>query len=402
MSTSWRILRRLLRILATLFAVLVLVVAVVVLANRAAFGKQAEGERLERMTESPQWDDGVFENPQPLWNDTSLTGMAKAILKSSDFATPENADDDIPVVQREGSEFEAEPESGLRVTWFGHSSMLIEVDGKKVLTDPVWGPSPSPVTWAGPRRWYAPPIELDALPPVDAVLISHDHYDHLDYPTFEVIRDWDTLFFVPLGVGAHLAYWGVPEDRIVELDWWDRRDLAGLTIVCAPARHASGRGVFDQNATLWAGWALIGPEHRVFFSGDTGLFDGMKEIGEKLGPFDVTMLEVGAYNAAWPDWHLGPEQAVLAHQWLQGEVMMPVHWGLFDLAAHGWTEPAERTLVSAREAGVTTAFPRPGESFEPTERPLVGRWWPAVPWETAEEHPVVATAANGNPPKDPS
>lgn len=402
MSHIGRISKRLLAVAAGLFGAFAVIVLVVVSANRAAFGKQAQGDRRERMAASPQWVENEFENPQPLWNDTSLSGIANAILNSSDFATPANVAADIPVIEGDGSTFDAEPPSGLRVTWFGHSSMLIEIDGKKVLTDPVWGPSPSPVTWVGPRRWYAPPVALSDLPAVDAVVISHDHYDHLDYPTIEVIKGWETLFFVPLGVGAHLAYWGVPEDRIVELDWWERLDLGDLSIVCTPARHASGRGLFDRNATLWAGWALLGPAHRVFFSGDTGLFDGMKEIGDAFGPFDVTMIEVGAYNAAWPDWHLGPEQAVLAHEWLRGDVMMPVHWGLFDLAAHGWTEPAERTLVAAQHAGVPTAFPRPGESFEPSVRPLVGRWWPEVPWQTADEHPVVATAANGNPPKDPS
>ncbi|MEM7134976.1 MAG: MBL fold metallo-hydrolase [Myxococcota bacterium] len=370
--------------------------------NRPAFGKGAEAARLARMEQSPQWDDGVFENPQPLWNDTSVTGMANTLLNASPFATPAHPEHEIPVVRGDGSVFDVPPESGLRVTWFGHSSMLIEVDGTRILTDPVWGPTASPFPYLGPKRWYAPPVPLADLPEVDAVVISHDHYDHLDYPTFQAIKDWDTQFFVPLGVGAHLEYWGVPADRIVELDWWERRQLGPLEVVCTPARHASGREVFDQDATLWAGWAFLGPEHRVFFSGDTGLFDGMKEIGARLGPFDVTMLEVGAYNAAWPDWHLGPEQAVLAHQWLRGETMVPVHWGLFDLASHSWTEPAERVLVSARDAGVDAVFPRPGESFDPAAASRFVRWWPDVPWETAEEHPVVATAANGQPPRDPS
>ena len=230
---------------------------------------------------------------------------------------------------------------------------------------------------SGPKRWYPPPLALDELPDLDAVVISHDHYDHLDYPTIRAMRSWDTVFVVPLGVAAHLEYWGVPLERIVELDWWERHEVGDLEIVCAPARHASGRVAFDYNATLWAGYALLGGEHRVFFSGDTGMFPGMSEIGERLGPFDLTMIEAGAYGHAWPDWHVGPEQAVRAHQVLRGKVYMPVHWGLFNLAMHGWTEPLERTLVAAQAAGVRAFIPRPGASFEPASVPATKkRWWP--------------------------
>ncbi|MEM9196032.1 MAG: MBL fold metallo-hydrolase, partial [Myxococcota bacterium] len=219
---------------------------------------------------------------------------------------------------------------------------------------------------------------------------SHDHYDHLDHETIVAIREWDTTFIAPLGVGAHLEYWGVPSDHIVELDWWDRRSFGGVELVATPARHASGRHLFDQFRTLWAGYALVGAERRVFFSGDTGLFPGMEEIGERLGPFDITMLEVGAYGQAWPDWHLGPEQAVRAHQMLRGELLLPVHWGLFNLAYHAWTEPIERVLVEARQQDVRVASPRPGVSIEPGDA-TIDRWWPEVPWRTAEEYPIVAS-----------
>ena len=208
------------------------------------------------------------------------------------------------------------------------TNLLLEIEGRRLLIDPVWSERSSPYTWLGPKRWYAPPIPLEGLPEIDAVLISHDHFDHLSYPTSAAIKDWETTFVAPLGVGAHLAYWGVPEERIVELDWWERTELEGVEIVCTPARHASGRSPLFQNRTLWAGYALIGAEHRVFYSGDTGMFAGMKEIGDRLGPFDLTMFEVGAYNRAWPDWHIGPEQAVDAHRIVRGEVFLPVHWGL--------------------------------------------------------------------------
>jgi L-ascorbate metabolism protein UlaG (beta-lactamase superfamily) len=290
--------------------------------------------------------------------------------------------------------FDSPPPSGLRVTWLGHSTLLLEIDGHRILTDPTWSERASPFGWAGPRRWFTPPIPIGALPHLDAIVISHDHYDHLDYPTIAALKDHDTRFVVPLGIGAHLAYWGVPESRIVELDWWERTKIGDLEIVCSPARHASGRALYDDDAKLWAGWAFLGPVHRAYFSGDTGLFPALRDIGDRLGPFDVTMIEVGEYGRAWPDWHLGPEQAVTAHRMLKGRVMLPIHWGTFALAYHGWTEPIERAIVAAQAAGVTLVAPKPGQSFEPFAPPPIQRWWPDLPWRTAAEDPIVATKMN--------
>ncbi|KIG18846.1 Outer membrane protein romA [Enhygromyxa salina] len=379
--------RRRIKQIALGLSVVTLGVGAVVLSQAwVPIGHGASGPRLERMQASLQWDGGGFENPQPLWND--MWGGAWEFLLGSDQSSPEQ-----PLTFDAGdlARFDKPPATGLRVTWLGHSTSLIEIDGYRVLTDPVWGERTSPVSWLGPSRFFPPPIPLQDLPPIDAVVISHDHYDHLDYPTIDAIKDWDVTFVVPLGVGAHLEYWGVPIENIKELDWWDRTRVGTLEIVCAPARHASGRQLFDQNATLWAGYALLGRDHQVFFSGDTGLFPGMTEIGEKLGPFDLTMIETGAYGQGWPDWHIGPEQAVRAHQMLRGDVMLPIHWGLFDLASHAWTEPIERTLVAAAEAGVIVAAPRPGESFEPEALGPIERWWPAVLWRTAKEYPIVST-----------
>lgn len=365
---------------------MLLFIAVVAVDGWTAFGTRAEGARRERMERSAQWQDGAFENPQPLYNDT--WGMITGLLSKSDQSAPA---DPIPVVELDASDFAEPPASGLRVTWLGHSTLLVEIDGHRILTDPVWGERASPLTWLGPSRWYPPPLALDDVPRPDAVVISHDHYDHLDFPTIARIAGWDTVFVAPLGVGAHLAYWGVPADRIVELDWWERHSVEELEIVCTPARHASGRALLDMNATLWAGFALLGKEHRVFFSGDTGLFPALREIGEKLGPFDLTMIEVGAYGRSWPDWHLGPEQAVVAHGMLRGKAMLPVHWGLFDLAYHGWTEPIERLLAAADEEGLRVLTPKPGQRVEPTEPASLSRWWPEIPWQTAAQAPIVAT-----------
>ena len=353
-----------------------------------AFGQMASGPRLERMERSPQRGDGVFVNAEPMWVG-GLESGASWFTRSSPYA---EATEPLPVVFSQGEVFQQAPETGLRVTWFGHSTALLEIDGVTVLTDPIWGQRASPWDWMGPKRWYAPAMPLSALPPLDVVLLSHDHYDHLQMDTVLMLKDQDVTWVAPLGVGSHLEYWGVPSERIVELDWWEQHQVGELGVTATPARHASGRQVFDQNHTLWASYALVGPEHRVYFGGDTGLFSALEDIGERLGPFDLTMLEVGAYDRNWPDWHLGPEQAVKAHQWLGDTgVMMPIHWGLWNLALHGWTEPAQRVTREAEARGVSLAMPRPGESFEPALVGPLQAWWPDdLPWQTAEEHPVVA------------
>ncbi len=356
-----------------------------------AFGKGAVGARATRMAASKQWHDGAFENPQPMYND--MTNAMLSMFSASPVVSPTAP---VDVVDTDPALFATAPATGLRITWLGHSTQLIEIDGLRVLTDPIFGERASPYTWVGPKRWYAPPLALADVPAVDVVLISHDHHDHLQYETMAKITQWPATFVVPIGVGAHLEYWGVPREQIVELDWWEKTTVTGrsgteLELVCTPSRHASGRQVLDQMSTLWASWALIGPQHRAWFSGDTGLFPALTEIGEKLGPFDVTMIEAGQYGANWPDWHLGPEQAVTAHQMVRGKVMLPVHWGLWVLAAHGWTEPVERVVVAARANNVTVAVPRPGESVEPQALPAFVPWWPALPWQTAEEAPIVAT-----------
>jgi L-ascorbate metabolism protein UlaG (beta-lactamase superfamily) len=386
-ARQWPSFGRLLLRLVLLLGALGLVLAGAALSSGwHAFGKRAEGERRARMERSPEWHDGHFENPEPLWND--WWGALAGAFHASAYGSPAQP---LRVEPIDARRFDRAPRSGLRVTWFGHSALLLEIDGRRVLTDPVWSERASPLTWLGPRRWYAPPIALADLPPLDAVIISHDHYDHLDYRTIAALEERDTTFVVPLGVGAHLAYWGVPEAHIVELDWWQHTTVRGLEIVSTPARHASGRMIIDNDVNLWASYALIGPNHRAFFSGDTGLFPALAQIGERFGPFDLTMIEVGQYNRSWPDWHIGPEQAVIAHRLLRGSTLLPMHWGLFTLAYHGWTEPAERVFAAAQAHSVNVLSPRPGQSVEPEGLRSTSRWWPDVPWESAAQSPVLST-----------
>jgi L-ascorbate metabolism protein UlaG (beta-lactamase superfamily) len=281
--------------------------------------------------------------------------------------------------------------------------VLVEIDGVRVLTDPVWGERASPMSFAGPKRFHPAPVPVSALPPLDAVIISHDHYDHLDYPTILELARLDVPFITSLGVGAHLEAWGVPAQRIIELDWWEHTTLSrgGVTITAAPSQHFSGRSLGDRNRTAWSSFHVRGPEHAFFFSGDTGLTPEYAEIKERLGPFDLVMLEVGAYHPAWGDIHLGPENALAAHALLGGGAFLPVHWGTFNLALHAWDEPPETLLQLASSKGVQLVMPRLGEPVEPSRVERVDPWWrsagavgapaPEAPIEPEEAPQIDAT-----------
>jgi L-ascorbate metabolism protein UlaG (beta-lactamase superfamily) len=282
-------------------------------------------------------------------------------------------------------------ESGLRVTWLGHSTVLIEIDGMRVLTDPVWGPRASPLRLAGPKRFQPVPVALREMPRVDLVVISHDHYDHLDYPTIRALAKSDVPFVTSLGVGAHLEAWGIESGRITELDWWESHNLpkGGVQVTAAPSQHFSGRTVKTRNATLWSSFVVRTERHCVFFSGDTGLTPEYTKIRERLGPFDLVMLEVGAWNAAWGDMHLGPENALKAAALLGGRVFLPVHWGTFRLAMHTWDQPAEVLLELGPKSSVPLVMPRLGEAVEPAlVSGDVEPWWRSVDGVGALEQPV--------------
>jgi L-ascorbate metabolism protein UlaG (beta-lactamase superfamily) len=274
-------------------------------------------------------------------------------------------------------EWRRKPQSGLRATWLGHSTVLLEIDGLRVLTDPVWGQRASPLHFAGPKRFQPVPVSLRAMPSVDLVVISHDHYDHLDYPTIRALARTNVPFVTSLGVGAHLEAWGVAAQRITELDWWESHTVpgAGLVVSAAPSQHFSGRTPKMRNATLWSSFAIRGGRHAVFFSGDTGLTTEYQAIRERLGPFDLVMLEVGALHASWGDMHLGPENALKALALLGGGAFLPVHWGTFSLAMHAWDQPAEVLFELAPKTGARLMMPRLGEPMEPQHARRVEPWW---------------------------
>jgi L-ascorbate metabolism protein UlaG (beta-lactamase superfamily) len=224
------------------------------------------------------------------------------------------------------------------------------------------------------------PVPLRALPPIDLVIVSHDHYDHLDYPTILELAKRDVPFVTSLGVGAHLEAWGVDLGRITELDWWESHSVpdTGLTITAAPSQHFSGRGLKDRNATLWSSFVMRSEKHAVFFSGDTGLTTEYEIIRGRLGPFDLVMLEVGAFHSAWGDIHLGPQNALKALALLGGGPFLPVHWGTFSLAMHAWDQPAELLLELGVKAGTQLIMPRLGEPVEPAHASGIEPWWRQV------------------------
>ncbi len=275
------------------------------------------------------------------------------------------------------------PAGGLRVTWMGHSSLLVEIDGVNVLIDPVWDQRASPVQWAGPKRFFAAPLPLEHLPPIDVILVSHDHYDHLGEATVHELSAMESTkkarWVTSLGVGQILRRFGVNGSLISELDWTETVALGegALEITAVPTRHFSGRKMFNRFETLWSAFVLKGSSHKVYFGADSGWWDGFAEIGADYGPFDLTMLEIGAYHELWGEIHLGPDGAARAFEALGGKgLMMPIHWGLFDLALHGWRQPAQRLLEIAAEKQIPLWMPEPGRPAEVV--PLVelrSDWW---------------------------
>lgn len=256
----------------------------------------------------------------------------------------------------------------------GHSTILLSMAQQWWLIDPVFSERASPVQWAGPKRFHPSPIEIKDLPPITGVIISHDHYDHLDKPAIEQLKNKVEHFVVPLGVDGHLCDWGVDAEKIHALGWWQAIRIASVTLTATPAQHFSGRGISDGDATLWASWVMQSETESLFYSGDGGYFDGFKVIGEQLGPFDITFIETGAYNKTWENVHMLPEQSVQAHLDVQGQYMVPVHNSTFDLSLHAWYEPLERVAAAAKERKVSLLTPKIGERVE-MAAPVTGLWW---------------------------
>ncbi|MCU0701986.1 MAG: MBL fold metallo-hydrolase [Myxococcaceae bacterium] len=358
------------------------VLLVVTTQGCASFGGLPSGPRLDRMQASAHWKDGHFVNAEP--TAVMQEGGAGTMLEwfSSDVMRVPSCP--LPLATDTRAVLDVPPKTGLRVTWLGHSTTILEVDGVTVLTDPMFSERASPSTIAGPKRFHPPPLALDQLPRIDAVVISHDHYDHLDMRSIQALAAKGVPIHVGLGVGAHLEAWGVPPAQIHELEWWEERSIGALRIVSTPARHFSGRRGFGNDRALWTSWTFVGPEHRVFFSGDTGLTPQFKDIATRLGPLDVSLLEIGQWHPAWGAIHLGPQGALEAHAMLSAKHLIPIHWATFELGLHAWNEPPETLVTQAEKTNTSVVTPRLGQPIEPLAGEVGSRWWRALPPLAAE------------------
>lgn len=338
-----------------------------------AFGGNPTKEQKDNYKRFGNYIDGKFVNAVP----TSLFMRSSESSSATDDSKDLNPTAKISVEPINWNKIKSEKDS---LTWFGHSAFLISIDNKKILLDPIFSPIASPVSFVGVNRYkYSEDMAniIDEMPPIDAVFISHDHYDHLDYQSIIKLKSKASHFFVPLGVSAHLIRWGIPKEKITELNWWDEMEYQGLSVTLTPSRHFSGRGILNSNTTLWGGWAVLGKKSRLYYSGDGGYGPHFKEIGKKYGPFDMTIIEGGQYDQRWAEMHMIPEQSVKASLDVNGNNMMLMHWGGFTLANHGWKEPIERALNAAKEKEVNLIVPKIGETVQ-LDSDLhipISSWW---------------------------
>ncbi len=341
--------------------------------------------KMEKIENSAQFKDGKFINykPAPDWGFTKMLPVMWDFLFVGNDRKP---DEMLPTQKINFDQINNAKEDELKVTWVGHSSQIINIDGKIVLTDPVYDEK---TVFMGPSRYNGEvPLNLDEIPEIDLVVISHNHYDHYNSKTLEIIHPKVKHFIVPLMVGAQLEDLGIPREKITELDWWDEvTPFDNFLVALTPTQHFSGRGLFDRDETLWGSYVIKGPHHKIYFSGDSGYFKGFKEIGDKYGPFDYTFMECGAYNEKWAFVHMFPEETVQAHIDLKGKILHPIHWGTFDLALHAWYDPMIRVAKAADSLGVKLSTPIVGETITVDENLTTNRWWE----EVLESKDVVAS-----------
>ncbi|GIQ71345.1 MBL fold metallo-hydrolase [Xylanibacillus composti] len=339
------------------------------------FGGRLGREDKQKFRAHSNYANGKFRNPSPVQMEMNLSTIGSFIRDAWKGGEERRPRQPLPLAEPDWARIRSgEP----ALTWFGHSTFLLSIEGKQLLVDPMFGRSASPVSFVGSKRYSGDLLAMtEALPAIDAVLITHDHYDHLDYPSIQRLRHKVRQFFVPLGVGAHLVRWGVERGRIRELNWWDELEWEGLTLAAVPARHFSGRGLANRDSTLWMGWVILSSGLRLYISGDGGYGPHFQEIGEAYGPFDFTFIEGGQYDTRWPNVHMMPEQSVQAHLDVKGDRMMLSHWGAFTLAYHSWIDPVERARREAERRGVTLLAPRLGETV-PLRREaasIAAAWW---------------------------
>ncbi len=357
--------------LLTVFILTGLLATTFLFMQQSTFGRDPAEVRLERIKRSPNYREGVFQNLEPtavMKEDASYMGMMKDFFNKAPDNVPKRP---LPSVK---TDLNVLPDSVPSVVWFGHSSYLIKSKGVVVLMDPVFSGNASPVSFFGKSFPGTDVYGVDDMPAIDMLVLSHDHYDHLDYETITKLIPKVKKFYTALGVGAHLERWGVPADRIVEFDWWEHKSVStNVDLTAVPARHFSGRS-FARGKTLWTAFVLNLHGYRLYLGGDSGYGKHFKDIGDKYGPFDLAMLECGQYGKDWPNIHLFPEEVATAAQDLRAKTILPVHWAKFSLSVHGWTEPVERFTRRAAELKLDVTTPMIGEPV------VLNTNYPRTPW----------------------
>lgn len=371
--------KRTLKMIGTtiLSIILLLTIIVILFLNISPqFGGKATKEQKTLYAKSENYKDEKFVNKNEVQLDMSFRDMRKSLLGYIK-PIPKTSPKENILVEKIDSLNIVKHKDSTRLIWFGHSAFLLQMNNKNILIDPMFGNVPAPHPMLGSKRFSKElPIEIEKIPQIDAVLISHDHYDHLDYGSIQKLKDKVNMFYTPLGVGIHLQEWGIEKERIIELDWWQETTFDGLIFRCTPAQHFSGRGLTDRTKTLWCSWIIQSESENIFFSGDSGYAPHFKEIGEKYGPFDFAMMECGQYNEMWSEIHMLPEETAQAGLDVKAKRIMPIHWGAFKLAMHSWTDPIERVTKKAKELNIDIVTPRIGKPIYFTESDnLNDKWW---------------------------